>query len=272
MGLNINTIVPAVEKAKNIATEQYVDTSVASVDVSSTVNSSISSNNDVFAQKLGYANYAAMVSAASAGNSIIVGGFLKASLIQAGAITSNHINADTALVNKLNVTGGLVANNIRIAGVNGGGDLMWNNNGKIVINNLQVLGSASLPGISRNYYWSIGWRGVTTRSNGSNPAYDTMIQVWVPKPYACNSFSIMFVANISNQTSTGNSKDCSCLVDIDGAGFENASSASWNISTTTSGGISGRTADNVLVSVYFGGRNTVGIAHASLSCLAIVES
>lgn len=52
MGLNINTIVSSVEKAKNIATEQYVNTSVASVDVSTTVNSSIYSNNDVFAQRV----------------------------------------------------------------------------------------------------------------------------------------------------------------------------------------------------------------------------
>lgn len=272
MGLNIATIVPAVEKAKNIATEQYVDTSVASVDVSSAVNSSISSNNNVFAQKLGYANYAAMVSAASAGNSIIVGGFLKTSLIQAGAITANHINADTSLVNKLNVTGGLVANNIRIAGVNGGGDLMWNNNGKIVINNLQVLGTASLPGISRNYYWSTGWAAITERRNGNPSSYDTIMQVWVPKPYACNSFSIMFVANITNQTNSGSSRDCSCLVNIDGVTFESTASAPYNMSTTTIGGVSGKTADNVFVSVNFGGHNTLGIVRSSLSCLAIVES
>lgn len=51
MALDINNIKPATEKAKNVATEQYVNTSVASVDVSTTVNSSIYSNNDVFAQR-----------------------------------------------------------------------------------------------------------------------------------------------------------------------------------------------------------------------------
>lgn len=101
MGLNINTIVPAVEKAKNIATEQYVDTSVASIDVSSSVNSSINANNDTFAQKLGYANYNAMVAAASTGQTIITGGHVNTSLISAGAINAGMIN-----------TTGLIADNI----------------------------------------------------------------------------------------------------------------------------------------------------------------
>lgn len=56
-------------------------------DVSGTINA----NNDVFAQKLGYANYAAMVAAASSGQTIINGGYIRTSLIQ----------ADTAFVNNL---------------------------------------------------------------------------------------------------------------------------------------------------------------------------
>ena len=51
MAINVAGLVPASIKSKNVATEQYVNTSVASVDVSTTVNSSIYSNNDVFAQR-----------------------------------------------------------------------------------------------------------------------------------------------------------------------------------------------------------------------------
>ena len=54
MSLNVNTIKQASPKAKNIATEQYADTSVSSVDVSEDTNSGIATNNDIFAQKLRY--------------------------------------------------------------------------------------------------------------------------------------------------------------------------------------------------------------------------
>ena len=46
MALDINNIKPAIEKAKNVATEQYVDTSVANIDISNTLNT----NNELFAQ------------------------------------------------------------------------------------------------------------------------------------------------------------------------------------------------------------------------------
>ena len=45
MALDISNIKPAIEKAKNVATEQYVDTSVGNLDTSNTLNT----NNDVFA-------------------------------------------------------------------------------------------------------------------------------------------------------------------------------------------------------------------------------
>ena len=65
------------------------------------VSSGIASNNDVFAQKLGYANYSAMVAAAASGKTIINGGYINTGLIQANAIVANQIN-----------TTGLIAENI----------------------------------------------------------------------------------------------------------------------------------------------------------------
>ena len=97
MGLDINNIKQASPKANQVATEQYVDTSIASIDVSS----DISANNDIFAQKLGYLNYASMVAAASTGQTIINGGYVNTSLLQANSINAGMIN-----------TVGLIAENI----------------------------------------------------------------------------------------------------------------------------------------------------------------
>ncbi len=61
----------------------------------------IDANNDLFAQRLGYTNYAAMVAAASSGQTIINGGYVNTTLINANSITANQIN-----------TVGLIAENI----------------------------------------------------------------------------------------------------------------------------------------------------------------
>lgn len=69
------------------------------------VTSGINSSKEDMAKKLGYASYADMVSAATAGNTIIEGGHIRTSLIEADALvvkTLNAANADgvSTLVNK----------------------------------------------------------------------------------------------------------------------------------------------------------------------------
>lgn len=59
------------------------------------------SGKDIFAQKLGYATYAALESAATAGETVVVGGKINTGLIEANAINANQIN-----------TTGLIAENI----------------------------------------------------------------------------------------------------------------------------------------------------------------
>ena len=112
--LNVTTIKPALEKAKNVATEQYVDTSIANIDISSTLNT----NNDAFAQKLGYLSYADMVAAAKSGQTIINGGYLRGELIEAGSINAGQIDA-YAITGKT-ITGGTIEgtdiNGVRITG------------------------------------------------------------------------------------------------------------------------------------------------------------
>lgn len=68
---------------------------------SNALSSNTSTNNDVFAQRLGYMNYADMVAAATAGQTIINGGYLRSNLIAANSINAGQIN-----------TTGLVAENI----------------------------------------------------------------------------------------------------------------------------------------------------------------
>lgn len=70
------------------------------------VSGSISSNNDVFAQKLGYANYQAMVNAAASGQTVINGGYINTSLISAGAITADKIDANA--VSGKTISGGII--------------------------------------------------------------------------------------------------------------------------------------------------------------------
>jgi hypothetical protein len=69
------------------------------------VTSSINSSKEDMAKKLGYASYADMVSAATAGNTIIEGGHIRTSLIEADALVVKTLNASntdgvSALVNK----------------------------------------------------------------------------------------------------------------------------------------------------------------------------
>ena len=102
-------------------------------DISGTINN----NNNAFAQRLGYMNYADMVTAATNGQTIINGGYLRTNLIQAGAITANQIN-----------TAGLIAENISSNTISGktitGGTISGNTiSGGTVIGTSIIGGSIS---------------------------------------------------------------------------------------------------------------------------------
>ena len=108
MALDINTIKPASLKAKNVATEEYVDSSIQDIDLSA----DLLYNNNEFASKLGYIGtgtttpYEKMIADATAGNTIINGGRLNTELIEAGAINAGHIDA-YAIAGKT-ITGGTI--------------------------------------------------------------------------------------------------------------------------------------------------------------------
>ena len=120
MAISVVGLVPASIKSKNVATEDYVDTSIASIDISNTLNT----NNDVFAQRLGYLGtgtksaYQVMVEAAESGQTIINGGYLRGELIEANSINAGQIDA-YAITGK-QITGGTIngtdINGVRITG------------------------------------------------------------------------------------------------------------------------------------------------------------
>lgn len=108
MGLDINNIKQASPKANQVATEQYVDTSIAGIDVSS----DISSNNDIFAQKLGYASYSAMVAAAASGKTVINGGYIGTNMVVANSILANSVSADKISSYNLTSTNATIQNGL----------------------------------------------------------------------------------------------------------------------------------------------------------------
>ncbi len=93
MALDINNIKQASPKANQVATEQYVDTSIAAIDVSGDINS----NNDAFAVSQGFISYSDMATKYSAlGKTIINGGYINTGLVRADSIV-----ADSAFIKKL---------------------------------------------------------------------------------------------------------------------------------------------------------------------------
>lgn len=227
------------------------------------VSGNINANNDVFAQKLGYANYVAMVNAASSGHTIINGGYINTSLIQANAINADMINSNSALINKLNVTGGIVSNNIVVPGINGNNPLFSASGDKVVINNLKVLGTVSMPGISKGGNFSV-----------PNLAVGSSHTVIVDKPYECNSWSLTAIVSLSNITGNGNTTNFGCRLYINGVQVSASHGVStWAINVSTTGTLGGLVASQIPISINTSGfGDASGAFSGSISYIAIVEN
>ena len=112
MALDINNIKQASPKASQVATEQYVDTSIAAIDVTQ----DISANNDTFAQSQGFASYNDMATKYTAlKKTIINGGYINTGLVNANSIVVNSLSADRLVAGTNSSTvwtgGGLVSQN-----------------------------------------------------------------------------------------------------------------------------------------------------------------
>lgn len=227
------------------------------------VSGDINANNDVFAQKLGYANYVAMVNAAASGQTVVNGGYINTSLIQANAINADMINSNSALINKLNVTGGIVSNNIVVPGINGNNPLFSASGDKVVINNLKVLGTVSMPGISKGGNFSV-----------PNLAVGSSHTVIVDKPYECNSWSLTAIVSLSNITGNGNTTNFGCRLYINGVQISASHGVStWAINVSTTGTLGGLVASQIPISINTSGfGDASGAFSGSISYIAIVEN
>lgn len=99
MALVVGDLEPAVIKAKNVATEEYVDTSLATFE---------SIDTDLLAQQLGYIDYADMTAEAVAGNTVISGGLINTELLTGTTIVGTTVVGSTIQTNgAASVSGGI---------------------------------------------------------------------------------------------------------------------------------------------------------------------
>lgn len=66
------------------------------------LNADVDANNDDFAKKLGYADYDALVAAATLGNTIITGGYINTDLLEANSIIADNIDTTTLNLRYIN--------------------------------------------------------------------------------------------------------------------------------------------------------------------------
>lgn len=188
---------------------------------------------------------------------------INGSKITTGSVTAAQITADSALVNKLNITGGLVANNLRVPGVNGGNDLLSASGDKVVISNLKVLGTVSMPGISKGGSFS-----VPSLPIGSSHT------VTVYKPYECTNWSLTAIVTLTNITQNGNPLNFGCTLYINGNNVASALGvAPWAINVGTSGTKGSITAGSVQITIATNGFGEgSGSFYGTISYIAIVEN
>lgn len=79
----------------------YTDNALSNIDVSADIDN----NNNILAQKLGYASYSAMLTAASSGQTVISGGFINTDLIEAeNLVINSSTSAGSVTVDKNGVS------------------------------------------------------------------------------------------------------------------------------------------------------------------------
>lgn len=95
MPIRVQDLAPCNTKAKNVATEDYVDDHVDNIESSiAAVENAVINSRDNLAEQLGYSNYGELLRAASQGNTIINGGYIQTSLIDASALTVNSVSVN----------------------------------------------------------------------------------------------------------------------------------------------------------------------------------
>lgn len=189
----------------NVASVDYVDNSIDSIDVSW----DSLSNKDAFALTLGYESYAAMETAAANGQTIIDGGSIRTDLIDADNIIAGGLKADVVLGNTI---AGNVITGSKIYGAQIEGAIIkasyidlsstatltnWqqytptdypseydvnfakNNDGTLLVDSqgyVRLMGNTKI--LTKNYYYSLGYNGSTNPAINRTDAYAVNLYGW----------------------------------------------------------------------------------------------
>ncbi len=172
-------------------------------------------------------------------------------VINGGQILTNSITA-----NKIDATN-LIARNIIVPGVNGGNPLFSASNDKVVISNLKVVGTASLPGISKFTSFNMPSVSVPYSVNGNNSTFCTLLSTYINKPFECNYWGIQIVSSCSSQTNTSVSRDFNCHIFINGTDIASlGSSGPYSVDITVNSGLDSIQDSYVLLEIKGKGYNT----------------
>jgi hypothetical protein len=95
MPIRVHDLVACNTKAKNVATEVYVDDSIDTVnDTINNISTAVTNANDALAQQLGYEDYANMKTAAVLGTTVINGGYIDTALIDTNSLTVKNVSVN----------------------------------------------------------------------------------------------------------------------------------------------------------------------------------
>ena len=168
-------------------------------------------------------------------------------LLIVSAITADKIN-----------TLGLVAQNIVVPGINSNQPLFSASDGNVIISNLKVIGTASLPGISKAGSIVI-----------SNRACGTTFSFTINKPYVCQSWSVMLNVSATNSSGSGETTDFYLYVSSGGTTYADSNSVSiWASTTSASTAIGGILGESITITVLCNGW---GSYRGNIGYISIVE-
>ena len=259
MPINIATITPASLKAKEVATEDYVDTAVSNATISDAtwqtkVQQALDSNTTTI------------------DGAKIATGSIAADKIAANSITANQIAANTITADRINVeslnAGNIVAKNVIVPGANNGLPVFSADSNRVLISNLKVLGTASMPGLAKS-----GMFDIPSRVPGVNGAYTTVLSAYVYKPYECDSWGAIIVVGMTHGSFFDDSPDTLAVkVYINGSFIAQGVSVSpYANNVVVTCGIGGVRAGSFYVEVTAGGMHNGGYLYGNLSYVSTVE-
>lgn len=95
MPIRVSDLVPISLKAKNVATEVYVDNNIENVNNAiNQVETAVTNARNNLANQLGYNDYSALVAAAAAGTTVINGGYINTDLIDTNSLTVKNVSVN----------------------------------------------------------------------------------------------------------------------------------------------------------------------------------